>query len=58
MKKVSKEIIKISHYNPFEYVSYYFGVLGRLVECDELEMTEQLLGVIEALPETQIQRYA
>ena len=56
LKKICKEIIAISHYNPFEYVNNYFGVLFLSLECRELEMTEQLLQLLEGLPETQMQR--
>ena len=38
LRKVCKEIIAISSYNPIEDVSQYFYVLGVSVECGELEM--------------------
>ena len=58
LRKVCKEIIITSNYNPTEKASDYFAVLAWLTECGELEMAEQLLEVIERLPETQTQRYA
>ena len=50
-------MIAISHYNPSEYVVNHFAVLFMSLECRELEMAEQLLQLMEGLPETQMQRY-
>ena len=58
LRKVCREIIAISSYNPCRYPSNYFYLLGSSLECMELEMAEQLLELIGSLPETQQQRYA
>ena len=58
LKKIGKEIMAISHYNPPQYIHHYFYVLSCSVECGEMEMAEHFLELIERLPETQLQRYA
>ena len=54
MGQVGRVITRSDH-NQYQDGANYFTVLGMSVQCDELEVAEQLLALIEKFSETQLQ---